>query len=77
MPYFYDWSTRASESEEEEKAEEEGELFNEREAIRKELRGMSTEDLLSFLQDRGADTSGDHEDLVERLAELFEPELDR
>ena len=38
---------------------------------------MSTEELVGFLEDRGADTSGDKEDLVERLADLFAPELDR
>ena len=74
-------SAEASQEDEEEfEEDEEGgeeEEFNEIEAIRQELREMSTEDLMSFLQARGADTSGNHEDLVERLAELFEPELDK
>ncbi len=32
---------------------------------------------VGFLEERGADTSGEHEDLVERLAAIFAPELDR
>ena len=58
-----------------EKAEDVG--FDETEAVKQELRQMATEELVGFLRERGADTSGAHEDLVERLAELFAPELDR
>ena len=77
------------EEEAEEEAEEEGEEgeaageeaedvgFDETEAVKQELRQMATEELVGFLRERGADTSGAHEDLVERLAELFAPELDR
>ena len=51
--------------------------FDETEAVKQELRAMSTDELIGFLEERGADTSGDKEDLVDRLAELFAPELDR
>ena len=51
--------------------------FDEAAAVNQELRAMSTDELIGFLEDRGADTSGDKEDLVDRLAALFAPELDR
>jgi len=81
LPLFHPVRLSSLELEQEEEPEEgewEGaDEFDETEAVKQELRAMSNDELVSFLEDRGADTSGDKEDLVERLAALFAPELDR
>ncbi len=45
--------------------------------IREQLMEMSTQEIIEILAGRGEDTSGGHDDLVDRLAAILIPEIKR
>lgn len=58
-------------------AEEEDEGEQEEDFIRQQLREMSIDEIAGILASRGEDTSGSQEELIDRLAAILEPELER
>lgn len=59
-------------AEDEDEGEQEEEDF-----IRQQLREMSIDEIAGILASRGEDTSGSQEELIDRLAAILEPELER
>lgn len=58
-------------------AEEEDDGEQEEDFIRQQLREMSIDEIAGILASRGEDTSGSQEELIDRLAAILEPELER